>query len=188
MKSPLNVVCFVILCFVFTSMRSQNQALTAFPTVLYLSKEKTIVESTDESENHKILMAGVRATDLVEVLGQSGPFTIFAPSDNAFSKFSKEELQRLFSSDHKQQLKSLLTYHIVAADLSASKILRALCSGKGKASFTTIQGTKIYASISGTDIILTDSFGNTAKITSADAKQSNGFIHEIDGVIQPSKI
>ena len=188
MKSPLLTLCLATCCLFTISIYAQNKSLTALPSILYLSKEKTIVESANDSDNHKILMAAVRATDLEEVLGQSGPFTVFAPSDNAFSKFSEEELYKLFSSENRKQLKSLLTYHIVAGNLSASKILRALCSGKGKASFTTVQGTKINASISGTDIILTDVFGNTAKITTADSKQSNGVIHEIDSVILPSKI
>lgn len=188
MKSPLLTLCLAASCLLITNMVAQNKPLTAFPSVLYLSKEKTIVETANDSDNHKILMAAVRATDLEDILGQSGPFTVFAPSDNAFSKFSQEELYRLFSSENKDQLKSLLMYHIVAGNLSASKILRALCSGKGKASFTTVQGTKINASINGTDIILTDVFGNMAKITTADSQQSNGVIHEIDSVILPSKI
>ena len=146
------------------------------------------METTNDSEHHKILLAAVKATDLEGVLGQSGPFTVFAPSDNAFSKFSEDELEALFLSDNKKKLKSLLTYHIVAGNLTASKILRALCRGEGKASFTTVQGTKINASMRGTDIILTDSFGNSAKITAADSNQSNGVIHEIDSVILPSKI
>lgn len=188
MKSPLLKLCVVAFCLLSATSFSQNQSLTALPSVLYLAKEKNIVETTGDSDNHKILMAAVRATDLEDVLGQSGPFTVFAPSDNAFAKFSEEELQKLFLLENRKELKSLLTYHIVAGNFSASKILRALCSGKGKTTFTTVQGTKIHASFVGTDIVLTDSFGNSAKITEADAKQSNGVIHEIDSVILPSKI
>lgn len=178
----------VVLFVLSNKTLAQNKTLTTLPAIIYLSKDKTIIESTSDSDNHKILLAAVKAADLEDVLGQSGPFTIFAPSDNAFSKFSKAELNSLFLSDNKKTLKSLLTYHIVAGNLTASKILRALCSGKGKASFTTVQGTKINASMQGTDIVLTDGFGNSARITAADSNQSNGVIHEIDSVILPSKI
>ncbi len=185
-QSPLYIIGF--LCFTL-SLFSQTKSLTVLtPSVYPVVNEKTIMETTGDSENHKILLAAVKAADLEKVLGQSGPFTFFAPSDNAFSKFSSEELKHLFNEDNKKVLKDLLTYHIVAGNLSASKMLRAMCSGRGSASFTTVQGAKITATMKGTDIILTDSLGNTAKITVADASQSNGVIHEIDTVILPTEL
>ncbi|MDT0607314.1 fasciclin domain-containing protein [Croceitalea rosinachiae] len=188
MKSSLLLTYFISCFLLSNTVFSQSKSLTTLPSVIYLSKDKTIIQSTSDSDNHRILSKAVKAADLEDTLGQSGPFTIFAPSDSAFSKFSKDELDELFLSDNKKQLKALLKYHIVAGNLTASKILRALCRGEGKASFTTVQGAKINASMIGTDIILTDSFGNSAKITTADANQSNGVIHEIDSVILPSKI
>ncbi len=188
MKTPKSLPYFVLFFLTTSVLFSQTKALATLPKAFYFSKEKSILESTEASDHHTILMAGLTATDLEDVLGTSGPFTFFAPSDNAFSKFSKEELAVLFKEENKNQLKSLLTYHIVAGNLTASKILRALCSGKGQTKFTTVQGTKITATMNGMDIILTDSFGNAAKITTADSNQSNGVIHEIDSVILPSKI
>lgn len=145
----------------------------------------TIIESTEGSEHHKTLLAAVRAADLEETLESDGPFTVFAPSDFAFKKLSKERIAALLLPENKKELKSVLSYHIVAGNLTASKILKALCRGEGTARFTTIQGDEIRASMDGIDIVLTDRNGNSARITTADANQCNGVIHVIDSVIMP---
>ncbi|MEM8846044.1 MAG: fasciclin domain-containing protein [Bacteroidota bacterium] len=148
----------------------------------------SIVETTAKSDNHKLLAAAVKATNIDDILSESGPFTVFAPSDAAFQRFSADKLQQLMSSNDKSKLKSLVSYHIVAGKLTASRILKALCRGNGKASFTTIQGKKLQAHMEGYDIILTDPLGNTAKITQADVNQQNGVVHEIDSVIVPTQM
>lgn len=147
--------------------------------------ENSIIESTAYSGNHITLLQAVRAVDLDRILNEQGPFTVFAPSDMAFNKLSRDKMAELFLPENKKELHSLLTYHIVAGNLTASKMLIAMSRGNGKASFTTLQGNKIFASMKGTDIIITDNFGNTAKITTADSNQCNGIIHEIDSVILP---
>ena len=152
-----------------------------------VSYNKDLTESIN-TDNHKTLLAAFKATDLEQLLDKSVPFTIFAPSDNAFSKFSQSKLKELLNSDDKNQLETLLKYHIVAGKLTASHILKALCRGKGRTTFTTIQGNKIIATMSGLDIVLTDSTGNSAKITVADSTRGNGVMHEIDSVILPTRI
>ncbi|NHF59263.1 fasciclin domain-containing protein [Flavobacteriaceae bacterium TP-CH-4] len=153
-----------------------------------MNPEESIITNTKNSDNHKTLLTAVRAANLEAILGSEGPFTVFAPSDRAFNKFSKDRITRLMKPENKKELHALLTYHIVAGNITASHILKAMCRGKGKATFTTVQGDIITATMNGIDIILTDSSGNTAKITSADANQCNGVIHEIDSVILPGKI
>lgn len=149
----------------------------------------SILENTESSDNYKTLSAVMKASDLDVILNENGPFTVFAPSDLAFEKkITSSKMTELLKSENKKDLQDLMAYHIVAGNLTASKILQALCSGKGKASFTTVQGDEIMATMNGLDIVLTDGSGNTAKIVSADANQSNGVIHEIDGVILPKKI
>jgi len=150
--------------------------------------DNTIIESTEGSENHKTLLAAVRAADLEETLESDGPFTVFAPSDIAFKKLSSEKIAELLLPENKKELKSVLSYHIVAGKLTASKILKAMCRGAGAASFTTIQGDEIRATMDGIDIVLTDCYGNSARITTADANQCNGVIHVIDSVIMPKQI
>ena len=154
-----------------------------------MDPEHSILENTERSDNYKTLSTVMKASDLDEILGQNGPFTVFAPSDVAFKKkITSSKMTELLRSENKKDLHDLMAYHIVAGNLTASKILQALCSGKGKTSFTTVQGDEIFATMNGLDIVLTDSSGNTAKIVAADANQSNGVIHEIDGVILPKKI
>ncbi len=188
MKTPKLLPLLTVSMFFALYSAAQTSSLSTISPTLYFSKEKTIMESTVASENHKILLAAVQATDLEEVLGQNGPFTFFAPSDNAFSKFDEQELKALFKAENKSKLKALLSYHIVAGNLSASKILKALCKGSGSARFRTIEGTKFTVTMKGMDIVLTDSLGNTATIIVADANQKNGVIHEIDSVILPASM
>ena len=157
--------------------------LFVFLSFKVTAQNPAFITSSETSGNHSMLMAAVKATDIDEILEKSGPFTVFAPTNSAFDKFSSEEIKDLFKKENRMKLKSMLTYHMVAGELTASKILMALCRGNGKASFTTVQGNKIYASFQGVDIVLTDGLGNQAKITAADAEQSNGVIHQIDNVI-----
>lgn len=144
---------------------------------------------TGKMDNHKILLAAVNATELGSLLQKSGPFTIFAPSDAAFEKFSSNKIAELIKAEDKRALKSLLSYHIVAGQLTASRMLRAIGRGNGMASFTTVQGKKLIAHLDGYDIVLTDPMGNTARITAADLNLENeGVVHEIDSVILPAQM
>ena len=147
--------------------------------------EHSIISGTINSLDHKTLAQAVKAAELDEVLNSDGPFTIFAPFDRAFDTFSPEKLNELMQPENRAELKTLLSYHIIAGELSAAKILLAMCRGAGTAKFRTIQGNVISATMDGIDIVLTDSLGNEAKIVSADINRCNGVIHVIDGVIFP---
>lgn len=150
--------------------------------------KKTIYTSTVETGNHTTLLSAIEASDMDGMLDGDAPFTIFAPSDKAFKKLSSEKIKELLKPENKKELQDVVAYHMVAGNLSASKILRALDRGKGTASFTTVQGNKIKASMEGLDIILSDSLGNKAKITVADGDQCNGVLHIIDSVILPRQL
>ena len=179
---------YVSLCALIIFFTSISYGQTSFKENNFLEKENSIVESTADSGHHYTLLEVVKAANLEKILNEDGPFTVFAPSDMAFKKLSKVSLKELLLPENKKELLSLLTYHIVAGNITASKILKALCNGNGKASFTTVQGDKIFASMDGLDIVLTDKSGNKAKITSADSTQCNGVIHEIDSVILPNSL
>ncbi len=178
MKTPiiLTLLC-VFLAFNSVTAQISNQ-----------ESHKDIVQNGTNLDNHKILNAAVKATELDALLDNAGPFTIFAPSDAAFERFSSEKISELLNSKDKSALKSLLTYHIVAGQLTASRILSAMCRGNGKASFTTVQGKKLLAHLDGYDIVLTDPMGNTARITTADLNSKIGVVHEIDSVILPTQM
>ncbi|UJH67557.1 fasciclin domain-containing protein [Allomuricauda sp. SCSIO 65647] len=171
-----------------SSLFSQVKSLSSVAVPVYTFNEKSISETTLGSEDHRVLAAALKAADLEEILHSQGPFTLFAPSDEAFTCLPEDKMEHLLKSEDKKALRSLLKYHIVAGEISASKILLSLCRGEGEASFTTVQGKKIFATIEGSDIILTDEFGNRAQIVKADSQQRNGVIHVIDNVIVPVKI
>lgn len=178
---PMSLI-FLFITFFTTAQDSKTSI------VLEMDPEKSILENTEDSENHTTLLAAMRGSDLEEALGYDGPFTVFAPSDKAFEKLPRHKVAELLRPENKKELQDVMAYHIVAGNLSASKILKAMCRGKGKATFTTVQGDQITATMKGIDIILSDSLGNSAKITTADSNQCNGVIHEIDSVILPGKL
>ena len=180
MARPIAVSLFLFSTFIFAQKSN--------PESLQMNPQETIVTNTANSENHTTLLAAIEAAEMDEILNAEGPFTVFAPSDIAFKKLSNEKIDELLQPENKKNLKTLVTYHIVAGNFSASKILKAMCRGKGRASFTTVQGEELVATMSGIDIVLTDSNGNTAKITTADSTQRNGVIHQIDSVFLPGKL
>ena len=172
---------WVTLLFFFAAGWSQsNGPLSEF--------KKTIFTSTQESADYTLLTSALEATELDMLLDSDAPFTIFAPSDQAFDKLPDEEVSQLMRPENKSKLREMLTYFMVAGSLSASKILNAMIRGDGMATFTTVQGKKIRATIEGVDIILTDDLGNKARITTADSDQCNGIIHTIDSVILPKPL
>ncbi len=150
--------------------------------------ENNIIHSTRNSTKHTTLSTAIIAAELDDILNSDGPFTVFAPSDEAFNKLSQEEINTLFLPGNKDKLQSLLAYHMIAGHLSASKILKAMCRGEGVATFTTVQGKKLTATMDGIDLVLTDDFGNKARIMVADENQCNGVIHVIDSVVLPKKL
>ncbi|MCP4974966.1 MAG: fasciclin domain-containing protein [Maribacter sp.] len=174
--------------FLTVFVSAQDRFSSSESKFLAMDIEKSIISNTENSKNHTTLSAAMKATDLDKILSHDGPFTVFAPSDSAFNELFSKTSSDLLDPENKEELKALLRYHIIAGEFTASKILKAMCSGNGKAVFTTVQGEVLTATLNGIDIILTDNFGNCAKIISADANQCNGVIHEIDSVILPKRI
>ncbi|MBC2840726.1 fasciclin domain-containing protein [Robiginitalea sp. SC105] len=136
------------------------------------------------SEQFPTLLAAVEAADLMEVL-KAGGFTIFAPSDEAFHKLDPSRVREWLDPENKRDLKALVAYHIVAGELTASRILKALSRGKGTTRFTTVQGEELIATLEGSDIYLTDCSGNRARIVCADNINTRLVFHEIDTVVLP---
>ena len=150
--------------------------------------DDTIMQRTALSGDHHTLLAAVQVAELDETLNGDAHYTVFAPSDTAFKKLSSETMAYLFRPENKAELQSLLTYHMVAGRLSATRILKEMSRGGGKAQFTTVEGSKLVATLDGIDIVLTDQFGNEARITSADEDRCNGIVHVIDSVVLPKKM
>ena len=150
--------------------------------------QNSIIYATAVAEGQTLLHEAAKAAQLDTMLDNEGPFTVFAPSDRAFDALPDSEMKEWLRSKNKKQLSALVSYHIIAGEFSAARILRELCRGEGTATFTTLQGDVITASMDGIDIVLTDSHGNRARIVKADSNQCNGVVHEIDSVIRPARL
>ena len=148
-------------------------------------KTKDIIDNAVNSKDHTTLVAAVKAADLVETLKGAGPFTVFAPTNAAFDKIPKATLDGLMKPESKKALAGILTYHVVAGKHDAASIAKAIEEGKGKASFKTVAGGMLTATMEGKDVILTDAKGGKSKVTIADVMQSNGVIHVVDSVLMP---
>ena len=147
---------------------------------------KTIVENAVNSPIHTTLVAAVKAGGLVDTLNSAGPFTVFAPTNDAFAKLPAGTVETLVKPENKATLDKILTYHVVAGKITSKDLVKLIKKGHGKATLKTVQGEDLVASMSGKNIILTDAKGGTATVTTADVFQSNGVIHVIDTVLMPS--
>jgi uncharacterized surface protein with fasciclin (FAS1) repeats len=147
---------------------------------------KNIVQNALNSEDHTTLVAAVKAAGLVDTLQGPGPFTVFAPTNEAFAKLPAGTVDTLLMTENKDTLTKVLTYHVVAGRMDSKDIARAIKAGNGKAELNTVSGGKLWASMQGKDLILTDEKGGMATVTIANVYQSNGVIHVIDGVLLPN--
>ncbi len=156
-----------------------------FAVTSVVSAQKTVVDIAVGSESHTTLVAAVKAADLVATLQGAGPFTVFAPVNAAFEKLPDGTVPTLLKPENKASLTKVLTYHVVAGNIDAAAVVKAITDGKGKAVLTTVSGGKLTASIVDGKVILTDENGGTATVTATDLKAENGIVHVIDGVVLP---
>ena len=147
---------------------------------------KDIVTNASAAPNLSTLVAAVKAADLVATLQGAGPFTVFAPTDDAFGKLPAGAVDGLLKPEMKADLAGVLTYHVVSGNVDAATLLGQIEAGGGTATLTTVQGGTLTATPDGAGgITLTDAKGGTAKVTTADVRQSNGVVHVIDSVLMP---
>lgn len=154
----------------------------AFITV---TAQKTVVDVAVRSKAHTTLVAAVKAAGLVETLQGNGPFTVFAPVNDAFGKLPAGTVETLLKPENKAQLTKVLTYHVVAGNLDAAAVVKAIQDGKGKAVVKTISGGSLTVSLKDGKVILTDENGGVATVITTDLKADNGVIHVIDSVVLP---
>ncbi len=146
---------------------------------------KTVVDNASAAPNLTTLVAAVKAAGLVETLSGPGPFTVFAPTNDAFAKLPAGTVDNLVKPENKDTLTKILTYHVVAGKVSSKQLAKMIKKGGGKATLKTVQGEDLTASMSGSSIVLTDAKGGTSTVTTADVFQSNGVAHVIDTVLMP---
>lgn len=146
---------------------------------------KTIVDNAVNSADHTTLVAAVKAAGLVDTLEGPGPFTVFAPTNEAFDKLPPNTVPTLLQPANKPTLVKVLTYHVVPGRLSTADLMADVQAGGGKAVLTTVEGEPLTVTSDGQTIMLTDAKGGMSKITIADVNQSNGVIHVVDTVLMP---
>ena len=150
---------------------------------MYSSKD--IVDNAVNSKDHTTLVAAVKAAGLVPTLKGAGPFTVFAPTNEAFAALPAGTVDTLLKPENKAALTKVLTYHVVAGKMDTAALAKAIDAGGGKATLTEVSGGTLIATKSGTLIMLTDESGGMAHVTIPDVVQSNGVIHVVDKVLLP---
>ena len=147
---------------------------------------RNIIENAVNSKDHTTLVAAVKAAGLVDALQTAGPFTVFAPTNNAFNLLPAGTVDILLKPENKTQLQNVLKYHVVAGNWSASSVVEMINNNNNKWMIETLQGGKIYASLDDKgQVWLWDENGGKSMVTITDVNQSNGVIHVIDHVLLP---
>lgn len=172
-----------------TTTFAQSKMLKNEKTVMVGGAEmypsKNIIENAVNSKDHTTLVAAVKAADLVETLQGNGPFTVFAPTNEAFAKLPKGTVETLLKPENKTKLQTILTYHVLSGKHNGSDIMNDIKKGNGKTTYKTVSGGTLTAMMKGKKLMLMDENGGMATVTIADVNQSNGVIHVIDSVVLP---
>jgi len=146
---------------------------------------RDIVDNAVNSKDHTTLVAAVKAAGLVDTLKSSGPFTVFAPTNEAFVALPPGTVDTLLKPENKPTLTKVLTYHVVPGKMDGAALMSAITAGGGKAMLKTASGGTLTATMSGSKVMVTDAKGGTATVSIANVYQSNGVIHVVDKVLLP---
>ncbi|WP_323847392.1 fasciclin domain-containing protein [Microbulbifer magnicolonia] len=149
--------------------------------------DMTIVETASKAENLSTLVAAVKAAGLVETLSGKGPFTVFAPTNDAFSALPAGTVEMLLKPENKDKLTAILTYHVVPQKAAAKAVIDMIKAGGGSAKVKTVQGGELTLKLDGDKVTVTDAKGNAVTVVKADIMNSNGVVHVIDGVLLPAE-
>ncbi|HEX4365658.1 MAG TPA: fasciclin domain-containing protein [Rhodopila sp.] len=147
---------------------------------------KNIIENAVNSKDHTTLVAAVKAAGLVETLEGKGPFTVFAPTNEAFAKLPPGTVETLLKPENKPTLVKILTYHVVSGDYTAADLMKMVKKGGGKATLKTVEGDPLTISENGTKLYVSGEKSGVAEVTISNVKQSNGVIHVINSVLLPN--
>jgi uncharacterized surface protein with fasciclin (FAS1) repeats len=167
----------------FAQMKEKEKTVNVGGAPMYPSKN--IIQNAVNSKDHTTLVAAVKAAGLVDTLSGTGPFTLFAPTNEAFAKLPAGTVDNLLKPENKAQLTKILTCHVVAANAMSSAIKKMINDDGGMHSVKTVGGCTFTAKMKGDKLILVDGKGQEAAVTIANVKQSNGVIHVIDTVLLP---
>lgn len=186
MKNLVLAVFAFAITMVFGMSSASAQMMDSNPMVggQAMYANKTIVDNAVKSADHTTLVAAVKAAGLAETLMGKGPFTVFAPTNDAFENLPAGTVETLLKAENKAMLSKVLTYHVIAGSYDAKAIMKLIKSGGGKATLKTVSGGTLTAMMNGDmNVSVTDEKGNTANISVYDVRQSNGVIHVVDKVL-----
>lgn len=147
--------------------------------------QNTIAAKAMANEKYSTLVTALKSAELAETFMGEGEYTVFAPTNEAFSKVPKATLDNLMMAENKAQLQNLLKYHVVAGEYNAEAVMKAIADNNNKFTVTTLQGENLTLSVKDGKVMVTDAKGNTATVADADMDASNGMIHGIDKVLMP---
>ncbi len=150
-----------------------------------VTAQETIVEVAIGNEDFSTLVTALKAADLVSALQGDGPFTVFAPTNDAFAKIDAETLNSLLEEKNQKALANTLTYHVISGKISATDVVAALKKGNGTVELTALNGQVLSVMDKDGKIWLKDSNGNFSEIIATDVMGSNGVIHVINTVVMP---
>ena len=168
-----------------TTASAQTKAKTVMVGGAPMYPTKNIVENAVNSKDHTTLVTALKAAGLVETLQGAGPFTVFAPTNEAFGKLPAGTVETLVKPENKETLTKILTYHVVAGRMTAADLTKAIKAGKGSATLKTVSGGTLTAMAKGKTIMLKDEKGGVSTVTIANVLQSNGVIHVVNTVLMP---
>jgi uncharacterized surface protein with fasciclin (FAS1) repeats len=183
MKKIKSIFLMAMIAVASTTAFAQEKTVMVGGAAMYPSKN--IVENAVNSKDHTTLVAAVKAADLVATLQSAGPFTVFAPTNEAFAALPAGTVDNLLKPENKSALAGVLTYHVVAGKLNSKDIAKLIKEGGGSATLKTVAGGSLTASMMGNKLVLKDESGGTSTVTIKDVNQSNGVIHVVDHVLLP---
>jgi uncharacterized surface protein with fasciclin (FAS1) repeats len=166
----------------YAQMKETNPMVGGAPML----KSKDIVDNAVNSQDHTTLVAAVKAAGLVETLKGKGPFTVFAPTNEAFDKLPSGTVESLLKPENKEMLTKVLTYHVLAGKYDSKAIAKRIRAGHGSAQFKTVSGGILTATMNGNNLMLKDEKGGISTVSIANVYQSNGVIHVLDTVLMPN--
>ena len=167
-----------------TAMTPEKHVVMVGGAPMYPSKN--IIENAVNSKDHTTLVAAVKAAGLVDTLSGPGPFTVFAPTNDAFDKLPTGTVDTLLKPENKPTLTKILTYHVVPGTLTAKDLMEKAMMMGGMYKMTTVEGGTITAEMKDGALYIVDEKGNWSKVTTANVMQSNGVIHVVDTVLMPN--
>jgi len=179
-----------------TTPPAQDQAAPAAPDAAQLPPNpdvggakmlpgNTIVQNAEAASNLSTLVEAVKAAGLDQTLSEAGPYTVFAPTNDAFGRLAPGTVQALLKPENKPTLTKVLTYHVVPGSITIEDLKAKAAANGGKVTLTTVEGEPLTVTVDGQVIALTDVNGNKSYIETADVRQANGVVHVVNGVILP---